>query len=86
MYSYSPPKMIWLAKNEAFGIVYAWLKSAVGNRWENSVHNSYFESFVVIDDHLKPIWGQKMQKVENNFFCDPTNNFWPLGGVESKFR
>ena len=26
------------------------------------MHNSYFESFVVVDDHLKPIWGQKNEK------------------------
>ena len=28
------------------------------------VHNSYLESFVVIDDHLKPILDKKMKNFE----------------------
>ena len=48
------------------------------------VYNSYLESFVVIDGHLKPFWGKKKWKNVEKIRIFK-NNFWPLDGVKSKF-
>ena len=49
-----------------------------------TVHNSYLESFVVIDDHLKPILDHKDKKNVEKIIIFK-NKFWPLGGVKSEF-
>ena len=57
---------------------------SIFSKTQVTVQNSYLKSFGIIYWWpFETIWGQKMKKVEKIVIFK--NNFWPLGGVKSKF-